>query len=140
MKFPYQFAGGPMSWKSGPPRQARAPISSLGDPTLYLPAPGAPEPINNSGMGDVEGQYVAVGGLGDCGCGCKGAGTCGKGMGEVTQNAIGSGTTIMRVGSAAAAYLAYKQATKTKKGATKYVLYAVAAAAAYEAVFGNFAA
>jgi len=39
---------------------------------LELPAPGAPEPLSSN--------YVAIG---DCGCGCKGKGTCGKGMSGV---------------------------------------------------------
>jgi len=136
MKFAYRNSGGPMSWKDGPPTAVKAAPSSLGglfEPTLTLPAPGAPEPINNAyAMSD----YIAVGdsgdGLGDCGCGCKGAGTCGgKSMG-----ATDAGTTVLRVGSAAAAYLAYKQAKKSK-GAMKYVLYAIAAAAGYEAVAGS---
>lgn len=66
MKYPYMNDGGQMSWKNGPPRQSQgADARSLGSlggttldhPTLVLPAPGAPEPLN--------------------GVGCKCSGSCG---------------------------------------------------------------
>jgi hypothetical protein len=44
-----------LSWKSGPPPQTRAPLSSLGslgEPTLVLPRAGAPEPLNCTAVGD----------------------------------------------------------------------------------------
>jgi hypothetical protein len=136
MKFAYQNSGGPMSWKNGPPMQTRggdaAALGSLGDHSLALtlPVPGGPEPIN--GFSD----YIAVGdsgdGIGDCGCGCKGAGTCGG----TAMGATDTTTTVIRVGSAAAAYIAYKEGKKSK-GGKKTVLYLVAAAAAYEAIFGG---
>lgn len=67
--YAYQNSGHPiLSWKHGPPRQTRAAdtvsLGSLGDPTLVLPAPGAPEPIN--GLGCSGTGYSA-----NCGCGCK---------------------------------------------------------------------
>src|SRR5262249_152067 len=70
----YQRQGGPMSWKNGPPVQARAAdaksLGSLGgatltgsvfnNRTLVLPRPGAPEVIPQSSLG-------AMGGLGSLG-------------------------------------------------------------------------
>ena len=49
--FAAQNRGGSMlSWRYGPPRETRAAdtlaLGSLAEPTLVLPAPGAPEPLN----------------------------------------------------------------------------------------------
>ncbi len=75
MKFAYNRAGGAMyNWNGmAAPSQSRAAPSSLGSlggttlsqPTLLLPRPGAPEPIGVSqGMG-------GCGCSGSCGCGPK---------------------------------------------------------------------
>jgi len=70
---------------------------TLARPTL--PAPGAPE---------------VMAGLGDCGCGCKGAGTCGKGMGDLSSVISGMSTVqLALVGGAA--YLLYKHFKKKRR-------------------------
>lgn len=80
-----------------------------------LAAPGAPEPI------------------GDCGCGCNGApGGCGKAKGVL--GAFGdTKALVVKVGTLAAAYVAFKEAGKHKGGA-KWMLYAIAAAAAADGI------
>lgn len=99
-----------MSYRSGDSR-------GLGALGTLLPAPGAPEPMGI----DVDG-YIKVG---SCNCN-KPA------LGDVA----GLPSMVVRVGSGAAAYLAYKQAKKAR-GSSKYLLYAIAGAAAYESVFGG---
>lgn len=68
MNYSYLRAGGPLlKWGSTVPRQTKAApgaLGSLGNPTLILPAPGAPEPIGVT--------RAAMGGCscsGSCGCG-----------------------------------------------------------------------
>jgi len=73
MKYAYQRGGAPiLDWSRGAPRQSRAADtvalgslagSSLDDPTLVLPAPGAPEPIGMAGCSCT----------GTCGCTTSGA-------------------------------------------------------------------
>ncbi len=94
----YSRDGAPLlDWKHGPPRQSRAADSValgsvLDEPTLVLPLPGAPEPLN-----------------GDCGCGCKGAGTCGKAMGDIAS--MITPTNLLMVG---AAYLVFRHFKKKR--------------------------
>jgi len=85
-KYIYERVGGPLlSWKHGPPRssyQASTGLGSLGDASLVLPAPGAPEPIQGRGaLGGYSRAGMRAGtprgGLGDCGCSGK------KSMGDV---------------------------------------------------------
>jgi hypothetical protein len=77
MNYAYRRAGGPlMTWGTTVPRQAKAApgaLGSLGNPTLILPAPGAPEPIG-----------VTRGAMGGCGC----SGSCGCGGGH-SHSAVG---------------------------------------------------
>lgn len=110
MKYIYERSGGPLiqwSGRNSAPMQTRAPVDSLGslgdttlsrptlaEPTLVLPKPGAPEPLN-----------------GDCGCGCKGAGTCGGGA----MHGITDTVTAHPVLAALGAYLAYKWLKKRKR-------------------------
>jgi hypothetical protein len=104
--YAYQGSGHPLlSWKHGPPRQTRAgdavSLGSLGDPTLVLPAPGAPEPIN--GMGCSGAGYTAK-----CGCGCKL-----KPALEGIADSIGAlPASVKIVGAVALAYLLHKQLKK----------------------------
>jgi hypothetical protein len=68
MRYAYQRTGGPiLDWTRGPPLQSRAAdsvaLGSLGgstldQPTLVLPAPGAPEPVGMAGCSCT----------GSCGC------------------------------------------------------------------------
>lgn len=78
MNYAYNRAGGPlMSWGSTVPRQSHAApgaLGSLGDATLLLPAPGAPEPIG-----------VTRGGMGGCSC----SGTCGCTAPAAAATAVG---------------------------------------------------
>lgn len=113
-KYPYQNDGGPMTWKYGPPPQSRAADATALGNYLVLPAPGAPEVFN---------------GLGDCGCGCKGAGTCGStsSMSGITD------ITPVKIAEAGGAYLLYRY-SKKKKGALKYGALAAAAYLAYRVV------
>ena len=70
-QYAYQNNGAGLTWRDSPPPGSRV-SGGLGD---YLPVPGGPEEIPvETGYSD----YVEVGAMGDCGCGCKGAGTCGK--------------------------------------------------------------
>lgn len=69
--------------------------STLARPTL--PVPGAPEVMS---------------GMGDCGCGCKGAGTCG-GMGDLTS-VVSSMSTVQLALVAGAGYLLYKHFKKRR--------------------------
>ena len=66
---------------------------ALGALGLDLPAPGAPEPLS------------------DCGCGCKGAGTCGQGMGNIKSwknlGDIPMSTSVALVGAGVAVYLLF---------------------------------
>jgi len=109
MKFAYQNAGSDLvSWRGNhAPYQSRSgttrSLGSLGDtslshPTLVLPVPGGPEPLN-----------------GDCGCGCKGAGTCGGGMGHDGIGAITDTITSNPIIAAGLAYLAYRMFFKKKR-------------------------
>jgi hypothetical protein len=76
MKYAYRRAGGPiLDWRTGPPPQSRAADavalgslggSSLSQPTLVLPAPGAPEPIG------VSRAMSGCSCRGSCGCGMSG--------------------------------------------------------------------
>lgn len=68
MQYAYHNRGQMMQTGGGDKRA----LGSLGGTTLdgpTLPAAGAPE----------------VMAMGNCGCGCKGAGTCGQGMGAITD-------------------------------------------------------
>lgn len=107
MKYLYQRSGGPIiSWNrnSAPPQTRAADTVALGSlggttldhPTLVLPAPGAPEPLN-----------------GDCGCGCKGAGTCGGG--SSAMSGITDTITQNPILAAVGAFLAYKWWKKRKR-------------------------
>jgi hypothetical protein len=101
MKYAYQRNGAPIiAWGRGPsvPHQTRAAdtvaLGSLGgttldQPTLLLPAPGAPEPI--------------LGGMG--GCSCSGSCGCGPGSGlsGIAESVPGGYLTL-----AAVAFLAWK--------------------------------
>lgn len=104
MRFAYHRRGVRMlDWAKGPPRQARAAdsvaLGSLGggttldEPTLVLPRPGAPEVIL-SGMG---------------GCGCKGSCGC-AGVGDLADAVPGGYLTL-----GVAAFLAWKLLFKRKR-------------------------
>lgn len=85
-----------MSWGSTAPRQAHAApgaLGSLGNPTLLLPAPGAPEPIGVT-------RAPAMGGCscsGSCGCGGHSA------VGDLVDSVPGGYVTL-----AIAAIVAWK--------------------------------
>lgn len=100
-KMAYQNAGGPMSWKHGPPVQSRAAdavsLGSLGDPTLVLPVPGGPEPLN----------YTMVP-MSGCG-GCKGKR---KAMSGVSDTIAGLSTPVKVGGALLLAYLLHKHLKK----------------------------
>ncbi len=86
MKYAYSNAGNTaLRWGMSAPRGSRASdtvaLGSLGDPTLVLPRPGAPEPINDSyrflkGGGAYVLDTKGLAGLG-CGGGCGCSGGCG---------------------------------------------------------------
>lgn len=104
-RYAYQRSGGPLlSWKHGPPRQSRAAdtvaLGTLADPTLVLPRPGAPEPIN----------YRTVPYLSDAqamGCsGCRGA------MNGVADTLSALPAPVKVGGLIALAYLLHKQLKK----------------------------
>jgi hypothetical protein len=112
MKYAYQRGGGPLvTWGAAAPKQSRAAdaaalgylgyLGSLGqttlsDPTLLLPAPGAPEPI--------------LGGLSGCSC----SGSCGCGapasVGDLVDSVPGGYITL-----GVAAFLAWKLLGKGKR-------------------------
>lgn len=83
MRYAYQYNGAPLlQWGRSAPLQSRAAdsvaLGSLGgstldEPTLLLPAPGAPEPIG------VTRQGLS-------GCACHGSCGCGGGMGGYTDS------------------------------------------------------
>jgi hypothetical protein len=99
MMFPYQRGSQPLiNWSNGVPRQSRAAeavsLGSLGDPTLVLPAPGAPEVLSTT---PARGPYSSMGGCscsGSCGCG-------GHAMGDDQVGGIGSLAMGIGVGIAA---------------------------------------
>jgi hypothetical protein len=99
MKFAYQYDGGPMTWRGGVPRQSRASdaksLGSLGDATLVLPAPGAPEPLN--------------------GISCKCGGSCGCSGSKSAMDGIADTITSHPVIAAVAAYAAYRMFFKKKR-------------------------
>lgn len=113
--FAAQNRGGSMlSWRYGPPRQTRAAdtlaLGSLSEPTLVLPAPGAPEPLNFT-----QSPY----------CGCKGkkmirvpanplAGIpVVDDVADVVRPVLGSATTpVVAVGLAYVGYRLFKAFTK----------------------------
>lgn len=89
MKYVYQRAGGRiLDWAGGPPHQSRAAdavsLGSLGDtsldnPTLVLPLPGAPEPVG-----------ITRPAMSGCGCGCTKRG----GMGDLADSVPGGYVTL----------------------------------------------
>lgn len=89
MKYAYMRGGAPLlRWSQAAPKQSRAgetqSLGSLGgttldNPTLVLPRPGAPEPIGVSAMG---------------GCGCHGSCGCGTGMGGIADAVPGGYLTL----------------------------------------------
>jgi|SRR5215470_4767702 len=100
-KYIYQRSGGPLiTWtgRNSAPMQSRAAdtvaLGSLGDPTLVLPAPGAPEPLN--------GISCKCGGS----CGCSGASP----MSGITDT-LAANPLLTAVG----AYLAYRWWKKRKR-------------------------
>ncbi len=119
-RFAYQHSGHPLlSWKNGPPHQARAAesvsLGSLDEPTLVLPAPGAPEPIN--GLGCLTGS--SIGGVRarvKCGCGCKGSATpiAAKAMEGIGDTIAALPTSVKVVGAIGIAYLLHKHLKKRR--------------------------
>jgi hypothetical protein len=105
-KYVYQRAGGPiLDWRNGVPRQSRAADAvslgslagtTLDDPTLVLPAPGAPEPVG-----------ISRGALSGCGGGC-GCAKCG-GLSGVADSVPGGYVTL-----GVAAYLLWKLLRKKR--------------------------
>jgi hypothetical protein len=120
MQYPYQNVGTQLTWRDQPPQGYRTAPDSLGD---YLPVPGGPEEIPIAGG---YSGYVAVGAdeeLGDCGCGCKGAGTCGKSplsgvpgfdqLDAMLRPTLGGATTpVVAAAGLGLAYLLYKTIAK----------------------------
>lgn len=96
MKYAYQYTGAPLlQWGMHAPYQSRAADtvalgslggSTLAGPTLVLPAPGAPEPIDvTPGMG---------------GCSCSGSCGCGTGTGlSGFVDAIPGGYVTLGIGA-----------------------------------------
>lgn len=107
MKFAYLRAGGPiLDWNTRTaPSQSRAAdavaLGSLGgstldDPTLVLPAPGAPEPVG------VTRPPMS-------GCSCSGSCGCGPGMGGLVDSIPGGYVTL-----GVAAFFAWKMLKKRR--------------------------
>lgn len=103
MRYAYQNSGGQMiRWGRSAPAQTRAGdtvgLGSLGDPTIVMPRPGAPEPIN--------GSYISMG--------CSG---CSGGMaGDVDWGrTVASLPASVKIGGALAlAYLLHKHLKKRR--------------------------
>lgn len=107
-KYAYQGSGHPiLTWKNGPPRQTRAGDSvslgsTLDDPTLVLPRPGAPEPLNGLGCAD---SYMKT--SKPC-TGCRGK----TGMAGVSESIAALPSGVKIAGAAGLAYLLYKHLKK----------------------------
>lgn len=109
MRYPYQNYGTAM-WPRGLPvaGSRAADTVALGGiferPTLNLPVPGGPE--------------ILPSGMGDCGCGCRGAGTCKTGT--VTTAMSGVMDTVAglspaaKIAAAIGAYYLYKKMKKRR--------------------------
>jgi hypothetical protein len=108
MKYAYQYTGAPLlQWGMRPPYQSRAADtvalgslggSTLAGPTLVLPAPGAPEPVDiTPGMG---------------GCSCSGSCGCGPATGlSGFVDSIPGGYLTLGVG----AFLAWRMLRKRRR-------------------------
>jgi hypothetical protein len=107
-QYPYQDWGKQLTWRGGPPPQTRAAdaasLGSLAGPTLELPRPGTPEFI------PADSGYA---GIGDCGCGCKGAGTC-RAVGGVADTIAGL-STPMKVAAAVGIYFITAKLLKKRR-------------------------
>jgi hypothetical protein len=99
-------------------------VPDLHTPTLALPAPGAPEPLN----GYFRPGRPALKGVGDCGCGCGGMGGCGDGLGDLSEGE--------RIGMGVGAIVALLFGTRAE-GAIKMVSYGTAAYLAYRSFEGQ---
>jgi hypothetical protein len=112
MKFAYQRQGGPLvTWGQAAPKQSRAAetsgLGSLGgttldEPTLVLPAPGAPEPI---GVTPPSSYTRPVGPLN--GCSCHGSCGCGGSLSGFVDSVPGGYITL-----GVAAFLAWRMLRK----------------------------
>jgi len=99
--YAYQRSGHPLlSWKNGPPNQSRSGdtvgLGSLAEPTLVLPRPGAPEPING------------------CEChGKSGVGSIADSIDEVLDTITGLSMPV-KVAGAVGLFLLYKKLKKKR--------------------------
>jgi len=130
MRYAYQNSGHPiLKWGMAAPSQTRAPRASLGSldtPTLVLPKPGAPEPINGcGGLGSTRSPRVmesdggfkhpmAVGTVMTSdgyfkdlsGCKCSGSGLSG------IADTVAAMSLPAKLAAVAGAYLLYKHFKK----------------------------
>ncbi len=109
MQYGYQNIGTQLTWRDSPPYRTRgADAAALGS---YLPVPGGPEQI------PIDSGYS---GVGDCGCGCKGAGTCRQSMGGIIRGGRSlAGIELEQLAKPAAilagAYLLFKMLKKRRR-------------------------
>lgn len=113
MKFAYQRGGGRiLDWSRVPPKQSRAGEtrelgslggSSLDEPTLVLPAPGAPEPIGVTPPGSSWAPALS-------GCSCSGQCGCSGGLSGLVDSVPGGYITL-----GVAAFLAWRMLRKRSR-------------------------